>query len=144
MNESVNTGTKPRTLTTADLAAAAPPVPRELDGDGDEAERMRRNSPRTEEGGPCERLDALFAADAASAFRSEWADIQISFVDDPRQAVREGDELVAQVMKSLAESFSSERARLEAQLSDGGDASTELLRVALRRYRSFFERLLAL
>ncbi len=65
-------------------------------------------------------------------------------MDDPRQAVRDGDELVARVMKSLAESFSNERSRLETQLKDGGEASTELLRVALRRYRSFFERLLTL
>jgi len=70
--------------------------------------------------------------------------VQIGFVDDPRQAVRQADELVAQVMKSLAETFSSERASLEEQLEQTDSASTENLRVALRRYRSFFQRLLSL
>jgi hypothetical protein len=91
-----------------------------------------------------ERLDPLFASNLAEDYRARWAAVQISFVDDPRRAVQHGDELVAQVMKSLAETFSDERARLESQLSETGEASTETLRVALRRYRSFFERLLAL
>jgi CHAD domain-containing protein len=65
-------------------------------------------------------------------------------LNDPRQAVRQGDELVAQVMKSLAETFSSERAKLEGHVDQTDKASTEDLRVALRRYRSFFERLLSL
>src|SRR5262249_46161361 len=82
-----------------------------------------------------EKLDALFTPDAAKDFRSQWTNIQSRFVDDPRQAVREGDELVAQVMKSLAESFATERNRVETQLHDGTDGSTEVLRVALRRYR---------
>jgi hypothetical protein len=66
------------------------------------------------------------------------------FVDDPRQAVRAGDELVAQVMSNLANTFAEERSRVEGQLDQTGDGTTENLRVALRRYRSFFERLLAL
>ena len=92
-----------------------------------------------------EQLAALFAADVARDFRSRWDAVQIGFVDDPGQAVRSADELVAQVMKSLAESFASERSRLEQQLgSTEGAASTENLRVALRQYRSFFQRLLSL
>jgi len=58
--------------------------------------------------------------------------------------VRQGDELVAQVMQSLANTFSQERAKLESQLDQPDEASTENLRVALRRYRSFFKRLLSL
>jgi hypothetical protein len=91
-----------------------------------------------------ERLDPLFASDLAEDYRSRWAAVQISFVDDPRRAVQQGDELVALVMKSLAETFAGEHAGLEGQLSQAGEASTETLRVALRRYRSFFERLLSL
>jgi hypothetical protein len=91
-----------------------------------------------------ERLDPLFASDMAEDYRARWSAVQISFVDDPRRAVRQGDELVAQVMKSLAETFADERTRLEGRLSQTGEASTETLRVALRRYRSFFERLLSL
>ena len=91
-----------------------------------------------------EQLAPLFLPDVAKVFRSRWDAVQISFVDDPRQAVRQADELVAQVMKSLAETFSNERAKLEAQVDQTDKASTENLRVALRRYRSFFERLLSL
>ncbi len=144
MNPNTHPETDRRPLTTADLAGAAPPESRERNDGTNEPGQTRRETTREDRGVPNEGLDALFPPDVAKAFRTDWADVQNSFVDDPRQAVRQGDELVAQVMQSLAESFSSERAKLEAQLQDGGDASTELLRVALRRYRSFFERLLAL
>ena len=56
--------------------------------------------------------------------------------------MQQADELVAQVMKSLAQSFADERRQLEAQMKE--TASTENLRVALQRYRSFFQRLLSL
>ena len=91
-----------------------------------------------------EELAPLFLPEVADDLRSRWAAVQSSFVDDPRQAVRQGDELVAEVMKSLADSFSNERAKLEAQVDQTDKMSTEDLRVALRGYRSFFERLLAL
>ena len=90
------------------------------------------------------QLAPLFLPDAAKYFRSHWDAVQLSFVDDPKQAVREADGLVAQVMKSLAETFSNERAKIEAQVDETGEASTENLRLALRRYRSFFDRLLSL
>lgn len=91
-----------------------------------------------------ETLEALFLPDTAAQFRKRWTDVQSGFVDDPRRAVADGDELVAEVMQSLAESFAHERKRLETELSETGEASTETLRVGLRRYRSFFERLLEL
>ena len=91
-----------------------------------------------------ERLAPLFAAEAADDFRSRWDAVQIGFVDDPKQAVRQADELVGEVMHSLSESFANERSTLDAQIGQGDSASTENLRVALRRYRSFFQRLLAL
>jgi hypothetical protein len=87
-------------------------------------------------------LAPLFAEDVASEFRSRWDAVQRGFVDDPKQSVRAGDELVAQVIKSLAETFSGQRAALEGDQADR--ASTENLRLALRRYRSFFERLLSI
>ena len=89
-------------------------------------------------------MEALFQSDAAAQYRMRWTEVQSGFVDDPRRAVANGDELVAEVMKSLAESFAHERERLEDELSNTGEASTEMLRVGLRRYRSFFERLLSL
>ena len=86
----------------------------------------------------------LFLPDVAKNFRARWDVVQSSFVDDPRQAVRQGDELVGQVMQSLAETFSSERAKLEGELDRADQPSTENLRIALRRYRSFSEHLLTL
>ena len=91
-----------------------------------------------------EKLAPLFPHETAGEFRHRWDQIQFGFVDDPKRAVREGDELVAQVMKCLAQSFSQERTRLEQELNDSGAQSTENLRMALRRYRSFFHRLLSL
>jgi len=81
--------------------------------------------------------------DDSEAFQSRWEEIQVRFVDEPRGAVEDADALVATVMQRLAEGFAQERERLEAQWGRGEDISTEDLRVALQRYRSFFRRLLA-
>jgi hypothetical protein len=91
-----------------------------------------------------ELLEPLFAAEQAEGYRSRWIAIQSSFVDDPSGAVRSGDELVAQVMSELANSFAGQRRRIESQLGDSRLGNTEDLRVALKTYRSFFERLLSL
>ena len=73
----------------------------------------------------------------------QWKDIQADFVDEPRKAVQDADALVAELMQRLAETFANEREQLESQWAGGDDVSTEDLRRGLRRYRSFFERLLA-
>jgi hypothetical protein len=75
--------------------------------------------------------------------RARWQRIQGGFVDEPRTAVQQADELVATTMKRLAEIFSSERSKLESDWSRGDEVSTEDFRQALRRYRSFFDRLLS-
>ena len=85
----------------------------------------------------------LFTGDEADGFRSQWDLIQAGFVDEPRRAVEQADELIAQAIKRLAEVFAEERTNLERQWDRGDDVSTEDLRVALQRYRSFFQRLLA-
>jgi hypothetical protein len=85
----------------------------------------------------------LFSSDEAANLRSQWDAIQVAFVDEPRRAVEQADVLVALAMKRLAEQFAEERSRLEGQWDRGGDVSTEDLRLALRRYRSFFGRLLS-
>jgi hypothetical protein len=85
----------------------------------------------------------LFSAEEAKDFRGRWDAIQVSFVDEPRQVVEEADSLVALAMKRLAEMFAAERARLEGQWDSGDNVSTEDLRLALQRYRSFFGRLLS-
>jgi hypothetical protein len=85
----------------------------------------------------------LFSQEEARTLRARWDAIQVGFVDEPRRSVEEADSLVATAMKRLAEQFAEERSRLEGQWDRGGDVSTEDLRIALRRYRSFFGRLLA-
>ena len=136
----MNTETIDKRLTTADLAAAAETSTSRRDVSEEPLIETANSPVRSEE----EQLAPLFSPEAAKGFRADWDAVQISFVDDPKQAVRKADELVAQVMKSLAETFSNERAKLEDQVDQTDEASTENLRVALRRYRSFFQRLLSL
>ena len=85
----------------------------------------------------------LLSAEASSSFQRRWEEVQTRFVDEPRGAVEEADGLVANLMQQLAEGFAQERERLEGQWDRGEDISTEDLRVALQRYRSFFQRLLS-
>jgi hypothetical protein len=128
-----------RTLGTADLASAAraPQAREPQDREPREADRMAHET----HGEP---LAELFPAGVAQDFRSRWDAVQIGFVDDPKQAVKQADELVAQVMKSLADNFSRQRASIESDVGGSDQASTENLRLALRSYRSFFQRLLSL
>jgi hypothetical protein len=114
-----------------------------LDVTGTKPRHSRRNVELTEPSDG-EALDPLFTPELAETYRVRWGAIQSGFVDDPRRAVRSGDELVAQIMTNLANTFADERHRVETQLDNSGESSTENLRVALRRYRSFFERLLSL
>ena len=91
-----------------------------------------------------EPLEPLFEDDESKKFRTQWLSIQSKFVDNPRESVREADELVASVLKSVTMSFHNRRSSLEKEWNSGGNVSTEDLRVALKRYRSFFDRLLTL
>jgi hypothetical protein len=91
-----------------------------------------------------EKFVPLLPADEADQLRSCWDAIQAGFVDNPETSVESADSLVAQVMQRLAEIFAGERKGLEAQWQQGEQVSTEELRVALQRYRSFFNRLLSL
>lgn len=90
-----------------------------------------------------DRPTPLFSPDEAKDFHARWDAVQVGFVDEPRRAVEQADSLVAGAMKRLAEGFAEERAQLEGQWDRGDSVSTEDLRIALRRYRSFFGRLLA-
>jgi hypothetical protein len=85
----------------------------------------------------------LLSAQLSTTFQERWEEVQTRFVDEPRGAVEDADGLVANLMQQLAEGFAQERERLEAQWGRGEDISTEDLRVALQRYRSFFQRLLS-
>ncbi|SEP18860.1 hypothetical protein [Amycolatopsis saalfeldensis] len=155
-----------RGLSTADLASTA-----QGSGTRDVADEPRRSSVDTESpvrtGGSLDTVDTestgeagarsgahtadrraatedappLFDGEAVTSFRGRWQDVQTGFVDDPRRAVRDADELVAAVISALASSFAEHKGDLEAQWRDG-EPATEELRVALRRYRSFFDQLI--
>jgi hypothetical protein len=96
------------------------------------------NAPREDGPGP------LLPGDLVQEMRGRWDHIQTGFVDEPRTAVQQADELVAHAMKQIAETFAGERTRLEQQWDRGDDVNTEDLRQALRKYRAFFQRLLSI
>jgi hypothetical protein len=87
--------------------------------------------------------DDLFADDEMVGLRARWDSVQASFVDDPKECVHKADGLVSDVVEQLTSSFTHARSRLEEQWARGEEASTEDLRIALKRYREFFDRLLA-
>jgi hypothetical protein len=125
-------------LTTSDLARG--PERDELDGPADEPLARDEGGDGRDaaaEAGP------LLPADQGERFTGRWQEIQAGFVDEPRQSVERADALVADLMQRLAASFSEERERLEGQWDRGDEVSTEDLRVALTRYRAFFDRLLS-
>jgi hypothetical protein len=87
--------------------------------------------------------EPVLPADRTAGYRGRWDDIQSRFVDDPRSSVEQADTLVLEVVQELQTTFGSERSSLEAQWQSSEDVQTEDLRLALRRYRSFFDRLLS-
>jgi len=91
-----------------------------------------------------EEFVPFFVNNEAEKFRSQWLDIQSRFVDDPRDSVKKADELVEDVINNITKTFAQERTSLENQWTSGDNVSTEDLRVAIKRYRSFFNRLLTL
>jgi hypothetical protein len=133
-------------LTTADLAQGPP-------NRTDENPETRVPKPAVSARGPVEgkvqeiRQEdgsaSLFPNNELENLRNRWNEIQTAFVDEPRKAVEQADGLVASAMKRLAEVFAEERSKLEKQWDRGDTVSTEDLRVALQRYRSFFHRLLS-
>jgi hypothetical protein len=144
-----------RVMSTADLVAAAhapqqdmrqmqQPTQAGMERPDMPQQPVPQQPVQRQDGHEGERLAALFPPDMAQAFREHWSSVQIGFVDDPRGAVQQADELVAKVMKSLAERFANQRAGIESELGQNEQASTENMRMALRSYRSFFERLLSL
>ena len=102
-----------------------------------------RSAGRAEPPAHTEEAVPLFDQAVAHDFRSRWNDIQVAFVDEPREAVRSADRLVAETIKRLTDSFTAGRQKLEEEWSRGGEDSTEALRLAFQRYRSYFNRLLS-
>jgi serine phosphatase RsbU (regulator of sigma subunit) len=115
-------------LSTADFAATG--------------ERMEERREAMEERRETDGAGPLLPPDFVQELRGRWDRTQTGFVDEPRKAVQEADELVASAMKRIAESFAEARNNLERQWDRGDEVSTEDLRIALRKYRAFFQRLL--
>ena len=144
--------TRERPLSTADLAGTsekkgnepqtaekrAPQKPEPVIALGD----GQSDRPPNQDNG--EELAPLFSESSVRDLRSQWSSLQTGFVDEPRRSVEQADQLVARVMKDLAETFSNERSKLEQQWDQGDKISTEDLRLVLRRYRSFFDRFLSI
>jgi hypothetical protein len=132
-------------------------VPEDEDDGGEPRAEVKSQAEVTPEGGEVAEVSEaditpsedevgaapLLADEDAGGFRSRWKEIQVRFVDEPRGSVQKADGLVAEMMERLTQMFSEERTRLESQWERGDDVSTEDLRIALQRYRSFFERLLS-
>ena len=125
-------------LNTADLADAREPA------ESGRVEERAFDDSGAARGSSAESPAPLYSTEEAKRLHDEWAAVQTSFVDEPRQAVEQADHLVAVALKHLAETFSRERASLEGQWDRGDDVSTEDLRLVLRKYRSFFDRLLSI
>ena len=104
----------------------------------------KASEPRTPVDTTAGQLEPLFEDEADRKFRARWQVIQAKFVDDPRDSVKQADDLVADIIKSVTMSFADRRIGLEKQWNSGENISTEDMRQALKRYRSFFERLLTL
>lgn len=85
----------------------------------------------------------LLPQDSVQDFRTQWDRVQTTFVDDPRAAVQQADDLVKSAVQRLSESFTTARDSLERQWDRGDQVNTEDLRQALRKYRAFFQRILA-
>ena len=133
-------------------AATRPPVDRPFVDDGpgdrpgvmDSPSEMRRGATRTASSADATRQIDLFPDEELLGYRTRWEAIQTGFVDQPRAAVEQADALVSQVVTRVTEVFTRERSTLEGQWTKGDDVSTEDLRIALTRYRSFFHRLLSM
>ena len=120
--------------TTRDVAAPRTDETRTIEGTRDIVPEQKLQN---------DRPGQLFPDNELTEFRARWDKAQIGFVDEPRAAVEQADSLVATIVTRIAEQFAAERAELEHQWDRGDNVSTEDLRQALRRYRSFFDRLLA-
>jgi len=84
---------------------------------------------------------SLFAPDMAQDFRDRWRAVQLRFVDDPRAAAEEAQSLVDEAIQALSSALAAQKNKLSGW-QDAGSADTEQLRMALRHYRDFLDRVL--
>lgn len=131
----------PVTDTTADTTAETPVTETPVTETPTAETPVGRTPTGTPATGDTDAGTILFGDDVVTRFRGRWRELQSDFVDDPKRAVRGADELVDEVMRTLSETLTEHKHKLEGQWQNGpGD--TEELRLALRKYRSFFDQLL--
>ena len=90
---------------------------------------------------PAAGTPVLLGSLDAGAIRNRFLDIQAGFIDEPRQAVEEAGRFVDDLLRQVADSLQQQRGQLAGVTDEG---STEDLRLALRAYRQFVDRLLGL
>ena len=110
---------------------------------GESTEARVEDEPRQAKEDTADREEALIESQDAEGLRERWDRLQTGFVDEPKRSVELADALVADVLRHVAESFSTARKTLEEQWTRGEEVSTEDLRQILQRYRTFFNRLLS-
>jgi hypothetical protein len=131
------------------MDATGPESGRTTTQDAESSERIAAPDMRTGDGRPTTVADTsieqapLLDENKSGGYSNRWHEVQAKFVEEPKDAVREADGLVAEVIQELATSFADQRQKLEGKWDSGTDVSTEDLRQALIQYRSFFQRLLA-
>ena len=133
----------PKELSTADIAARDERTTDAIRDDERQRFMRQDEDTRAHEMHADDRTAPLMPEDELGRLQARWREIMAGFVDEPKRSVEAADGLVASTMKEIAEAFANTRSQLESQWSRGGDVSTEDLRLALRQYRSFFERLVA-
>jgi hypothetical protein len=130
----------------ADAEAPEAQAPQVEPGEA-EAETVEGTEPAKEELSPgdvpVETVAAFWESEAVDGYRDRWQQIQLRFIDDPRQAAEQAHTLVGDVLDSFTEAVQRQREDLSrwrsAQLDD-----TEELRMTVRRYRDYLDRLLGL
>ena len=113
-----------------------PLKPNQPEGEVISMQERRSSMPQTEQ--------SFMSKRQTEEMREHWKAIQASFVDEPRKAVQDADQLVKSAVQQIEEVFRTQRSQMEQQWSGGKDVSTEDLRLSFQRYRTFFDRLLSL
>jgi hypothetical protein len=98
------------------------------------------NTPETAGAAGTEEQPGVLPRQDAQGFQVRWEAVQAVFVDDPQAATEQADALVGEVMDQLLRLRQEYLTQLRGAVGDGAD--TEAMRIALRRYRAFYNDLL--
>ncbi|MFI7598928.1 hypothetical protein [Actinoplanes sp. NPDC049681] len=122
-----------------DAAEAAPALKDDGGFDDPKVVDPVTERPPAEDERPADQPDTLFAAADAQTLQDRWRDVQLRFVDSPKEATTEAAALVEEAVEKLTAGLRSRKESLGAESDD-----TETLRVQLRGYRDILNRILGL